>query len=327
MAQYQNRLVRCLLLPLALAGAAFAASLAIGRYPIPWGRLLADPIACRVFFNLRLARTCMALTAGFALGAAGSVYLAVFQNPLASPDIIGVSSGASAGAAVSILLLGGGAGATALAALAGGLAAVCAALVLDSLARRTGAMTLVLSGIVVSSMAQAGLMLMKLTADPEKELAAIEFWTMGSLADVTMVKFRGVLPWTALGLTGLCLLHRQILLLGLAEHDACMLGVPVRHMRRIVLVLATLAVSSVVSVTGLISFVGLLAPHMARLLTRSSRFSTALLSGWIGGCLLLVSDILARSIAPGEVPISIITSLLGAPFLFFLVCRRGRPYG
>lgn len=322
-----KRLFCPLSLSLLLTGAAFAASLAVGRYPIPWCQLFADDMACRVFFNLRLARTCMALTAGFALGVAGSVYQSVFHNPLASPDIIGVSSGASVGAAASILLLGGSAATTALAALTGGLAAVCAALVLGSLSRHRGMIVLVLSGIVTSSLAQAGLMLMKLVADPEKELAAIEFWIMGSLADVTMVKFRSVVLWTALGLAGLFLLQRQILLLGLADNEAYMLGVPVKLMRCIVLVLATLVTSSVVSITGLISFVGLLAPHMARLLTRSSRFSTTLLAGFIGGCLLLASDVLARSIAPSEVPISIVTSLLGAPFLFWLLCRKERPDG
>lgn len=308
---------------LVLTGAAFAASLAVGRYPIDWAQLAADGMDWRVFLTLRVPRTCMALFAGFALGVAGSVYQAVFQNPLAAPDIIGVSSGASVGAAAAILLFGGGVALTALLAFAGGMAAVLIVLALAGFARRQGVTGIVLAGIAVNALTQSLLMLMKLTADPERQLAAIEFWTMGSFADVTLQKLSGVLPLALPGLLGLFLLHRQILLLGLGEDEARMLGVPVGVMRRVVLLLATLVTGAVVSVTGLISFIGLLAPHIARLLTRSSRFSTTILSGLVGGALLLCADILARSIGSSEVPVSIITSLIGAPFLFWLMCRRG----
>lgn len=308
---------------LVLTGAAFAASLAVGRYPIDWAQLMADGMDRRVFLTLRLPRTCMALLAGFALGVAGSVYQAVFQNPLAAPDIIGVSSGASVGAAAAILLFGGGVVLTALLAFAGGMAAVLVVLSLAGFARRQGVTGIVLAGIAVNALTESLLMLMKLTADPEKQLAAIEFWTMGSFADVTLQKLCGVLPLAVIGLAGLFLLHRQILLLGLSDDEARMLGVPVGMMRRVVLLLATLVTGVVVSVTGLISFIGLLAPHIARLLARSSRFSTTVLSGIVGGALLLCADILARSIGSSEIPVSIITSLLGAPFLFWLMCKRG----
>lgn len=308
---------------LVLTGAAFAASLAVGRYPIDWAQLMADGMDRRVFLTLRLPRTCMALLAGFALGVAGGVYQAVFQNPLAAPDIIGVSSGASVGAAAAILLFGGGVVLTALLAFAGGMAAVLVVLSLAGFARRQGVTGIVLAGIAVNALTESLLMLMKLTADPEKQLAAIEFWTMGSFADVTLQKLCGVLPLAVIGLAGLFLLHRQILLLGLSEDEARMLGVPVGMMRRVVLLLATLVTGVVVSVTGLISFIGLLAPHIARLLARSSRFSTTVLSGIVGGALLLCADILARSIGSSEIPVSIITSLLGAPFLFWLMCKRG----
>ena len=120
---------------------------------------------------------------------------------------------------------------------------------------------------------------------------------------------------------------RQVLLLSAEEGEARMLGVPVRWMRRIVLLLATLVTGAIVSVTGLISFIGLIAPHIARLLTRSSRFSTTVLAGLCGGGLLLLADCLARSISASEVPVSIITSLLGAPFLFYLMCRKGDLHG
>lgn len=312
---------------LVFTGVAFAASLAVGRYPIEWTNLGVEGMDRRVFLTLRLPRTSMALIAGFTLGVAGSVYQVVFQNDLAAPDIIGVSSGASVGAAAAILLFGGGVVLTALLAFAGGMAAVLVVLSLAGFARRQGVTGIVLAGIAVNALTQSLLMLMKLTADPEKQLAAIEFWTMGSFADVTMQKLWGVLLLTVPGLAGLFLLHRQILLLGLGEEEAKMLGVPVGVMRRIVLMLATLVTGAVVSVTGLISFIGLLAPHIARLLTRSSRFFTTVLSGLVGGALLLWADILARSIGSSEIPVSIITSLLGAPFLFWLMCREEKRYG
>jgi len=316
------RTVKIFIFALLLVLGAFVLSLAVGRFPITLDGIRNDPYTARVFFTLRLPRACMALAAGAALGAAGSVYQTVFQNPLASPDIIGVASGASVGAAASVLLADGAF--IALFAFSGGFIAVLAALALSALSGRKGIANLVLSGIVVNALAQSVLMLLKLTADPEKELASIEFWTMGSFADVTLSKLVSCLPWIVLGLGGIFLLRRQILLLGLDEDEAKMLGVPVKYMRPLALMLATLITGAVVSVTGLISFIGLLAPHTAKLLTRSSRFSTTVLSGLCGGILMLLADVLARSIGGSEIPVSIITSLLGAPFLFWLMCgRRG----
>lgn len=306
-----------------LAGAVFL-SLTVGRYPITWEGLWSDPYMAHIFVTLRLARTCMVTLAGFALGVAGSVYQMIFRNPLAAPDIIGVASGASAGAAAGILLFGGGGVVTTLWAFGGGFLAVLAALALSAVTRDRGIANLVLSGIVVNALAQSVLMLMKTAADPEKELASIEFWIMGSFADMTASKFLGAAPWVLAGLAGLVLLRRQIMMLALDEEEAKMLGVPVGAMRTSILLLATLVTGAVISVTGLISFVGLLAPHIARLLTGSSRFSTTVLSGLCGSILLLLADVLARSIGGSEVPISIVTSLLGAPFLFWLMCKRGR---
>lgn len=303
-------------------GGAFLLSLGVGRYPIRWDQIFASTMDSRVFFTLRLPRSAMALVAGAGLGMAGSVYQRVLGNPLASPDIMGVASGATVGAAASILWLGGGVLTTAFAAFWGGMAAVVLVLAMAGISRRRGVMGIVLAGISVQAVVQALLMLMKLAADPEKELASIEFWTMGSFAGVTMDKFLGASVLALAGMIGLCLLSRPLLLLGLEEDEARMLGVPVKALRWGVLLLATLVTGSIVSVTGLISFVGLLAPHMARLITRSSRFSTTLLAAEMGAVLLLAADIIARSVGSSEVPVSIVTSLLGGPFLFWLLCRK-----
>ena len=297
------------------------ASLSVGKYPLSIEKLFAgNEMQWRVFVTLRLSRTIVGVMGGFALGVAGFVYQTVFRNPLASPDIIGVSSGASAGAAAGILFLSGAAAVT-LSAFAGALLAVIFALALSSLDRSGKNSTIVLAGIAVHSLAQTALMALKLTADPERELASIEYWIMGGLNGINLYAIGVNLLLCAVCMAALFLLHRQVILLSAEEGEARMLGVNVGKLRLAVLLIATLVVSSVVSLTGLISFVGLLAPHGARLLTRNNRIGTMLLSGLMGGILLCGADILARSVAVTELPVSIFTSILGAPFLIFLIVR------
>ena len=297
------------------------AGLFVGKYPLSMQQLLAgDAMQWRVFLTLRCSRTLVGVIGGFALGVSGFVYQTVFGNPLASPDIIGVSSGASAGAAAGILFLSGAAAVTA-SAFAGALLAVVLALTLSSLNRSGKSSTIVLAGIAGHSLAQTVLMCLKLTADPERELASIEYWMMGSLNGVSVHSIGGNLILCVLCMGVLFLLHRQIILLSAEEGEARMLGVQVAQLRLLVLMVATLSVSSVVSLTGLISFVGLLAPHGARLLTGQNRMGTMLLGGLLGGILLCGADILARSVASTELPVSIFTSVLGAPFLIFLIVQ------
>ena len=298
-----------------------AASLFVGKYPLTLeGLLSGDVMQLRVFWTLRASRTAVGVIGGFALGAAGFVYQTVFRNPLASPDVIGVSSGASAGAAAGILFLSGAAAVTA-SAFAGALAAVVLALALSSLDRAGRNGTIVLAGIAAHALAQTALMCLKLTADPERELASIEYWIMGSLNGISGYSIGVNLLLCLLCVSALFLLHRQILLLSAEEGEARMLGADVGRLRLAVLLLATLAVSCVVSLSGLISFVGLLAPHGARLLTKRNRVGTMLLGGMLGSILLTGADILARSVSSTELPVSIFTSLLGAPFLIFLIIR------
>lgn len=288
-----KRTALCLLGATLCVFMAFGAALYFGRYPITLQALLAgDAMAVRTFTVLRLPRAVMALAGGFGLGVAGFVYQTVFRNPLASPDIIGVSSGASVGAAFAILFVSSGTLGTTVCAFAGGLAAVFLSLGLAAAAPGRSKMNLVLAGIAVHALAQTLLMLLKLTADPEKELASIEYWIMGSLAGVTQSRV-----W---------------------------FPVPMGRMRFLLLTLATLVVAAVVSVTGLISFVGLLAPHCARLLAGHNRRSTSLLSGLVGSTLLLAADTIAKTVAATELPVSIFTSLLGVPFLLYLIIKPGR---
>lgn len=297
-------------------------SLFVGKYPLSLRALMdGDAMQWRVFGTLRVSRTLVGAVGGFALGVAGFVYQTIFRNPLASPDIIGVSSGASAGAAAGILFLSG-AGAVTAASFAGALAAVIIVLGLSALDKTGKNSTIVLSGIAVHSLAQTALMCLKLTADPERQLSSIEYWIMGSLNGISGYSITGNLLLCLLCLGTLFLLHRQIILLSGEEGEVRMLGVSVGRLRLFVLLTATLTVSAVVSLTGLISFVGLLAPHGARLMTKNNRPSTMLLGGLLGGSLLIGADLLARSLAAAELPVSIFTSMLGAPFLIILISRR-----
>ena len=299
-------------------------SLAVGRYPLHIKSLLeGDAMQMRIFRQLRLPRGVMALLAGFSLGLAGSVYQCVFRNPLASPDIIGTASGASVGAAAAILFLGGGAAATSFASFLGGSAAVCSCFLLCRLTGKNNRMTLLLTGILMNAFFQAILMILKTVADPEKELAAIEFWLMGSLADVTLARLRRALPFMLTGILGCVILERPVEMLQLPDDEAVMLGLPVRLTRFLALAFATLASGSVISFCGLITFVGLLAPHIARLMLGAESPASRLLSGLVGGALLLLADVFTRLISDAELPISVITSLLGAPLLFLMLYRKG----
>lgn len=301
----------------------FLGSLLIGKYPFSVTELLkGNAREWNIFTTLRLARALTGLFGGFVLGVTGFVYQTVFRNPLASPDIIGVSSGASAGAALGILLFGGAAAVTATA-FFGALLAVGMAVLLASSDRTGRNSSLVLSGIAVHAVMQAVLMSLKILADPERQLSAIEFWIMGSLAGVRMVDIKLSFIVSAICVLALFLLHRQTLLLSQEEGEAMMLGADVKKLRILILLFATLAVAAIVSITGLISFIGLLAPHTARLLTKDNKSRTMLLSGLLGAALLLLADILARSIGSSELPVSIFTSIMGAPFLIVLAMRKG----
>ncbi len=306
-------------------------SICIGKYPISTGEIWdivmgkpIDPLTRNVFLTLRLPRTLMALLAGYGLSVAGSVYQTIFKNPLASPDIVGVSSGASMGAAFAIVFLNGGTAAIAFSAFAGGVLTVLFLLGLVGISNNKSIATYVLSGIVINAFTQAVIMILKFFADPERQLASIEFWTMGSFGGITDDKIKAIIPFYLVGLLGLIVLRWQITLLSLSDDEGKTLGVRVQYLRCGVLLCATLVVASTVSITGLISFVGLIAPHIGRLLLQRNNFKTTVFSGLVGAFILVAADCLARSISSSEIPISIMTSMIGAPFLAYLMSRGKR---
>lgn len=299
--------------------ALFLMSLFIGKYPFTLDGLMhGDERQWLVFRTLRLSRALVGVIGGFALGIAGYVYQTVFRNPLASPDIIGVSSGASAGAAMGILFFGGTAMIT-VCAFGGAFLTVVLTLFLASIDKSGRKSTVVLAGIAVHSLAQTILMCLKLMADPEKELASIEYWIMGSLNGINSHQINMNIAVIAVAMVVLFLLNRKTIILSADEGEATMLGLNVVATRLVVLVTSTVAVAAVVSMTGLISFIGLISPHIARKLTKRNDLPTMLLCGIIGASLLELADILARSAAQTELPVSIFTSIIGVPFLVFII--------
>lgn len=303
-------------------------SLCVGKYPLSVKEIAGicflgeEGMKSRVFFNLRLPRTVMALMAGIGLGVAGSVYQTIFKNPLASPDIIGISSGANLGAAVVIVIASDSLLGIAGGAFLGGILAVGLVILLVRATNSNATATYVLGGVIISSVTKALIMLLKYYADSESKLASIEYWTMGSLASVTSEKVLMVLPFWVIGFLGLMLMHRQVLLLALNEDECRSLGVRIRPIRLTILFLSTLLVASVICVTGLISFAGLIAPHIANLMIKKRGIASMLLSGLTGALVLVVSDICARMMTSSEVPISILTTVIGVPVLVWFMCKR-----
>jgi iron complex transport system permease protein len=308
----------------------FVVSIFIGKYGLTIEEIYKiithtseDPMAINVFYKLRLPRSIMVVLAGIGLAMAGSVFQTLFKNPLASPDIIGVTSGASVGAAFSIVFLAGNVFTIALGAFLGGIIAISFVIGLVRLSNSNDIQTYVLSGIVINAISNGIIMALKYFSDPENELGTIEFWIMGSFGSITSEKLIMILPFFLIGMVGIFLMRWTINILSLSDDEGKALGIAVERSRYLILLLATLIVASIVSVTGLISFVALIPPHIARTILRRNDFWTTVFSGLLGAILITISDCLARSLLYSELPISIITSFIGAPYLAFLVWKKG----
>lgn len=286
-----------------------------------------NQMAINVFYNLRVPRSIMVVLGGIGLGMAGSVFQTIFKNPLASPDIIGVTSGANVGAAISIVLLSGTTFSVAFGAFLGGLASILFVIGMVRISNTKDIQTFVLLGIVINAISNGIIMTLKYFADPENELGAIEFWTMGSFGSVTEEKVKIIFPIYCIGIIGILIMRWTINVLSLSDDEGRTLGISVEKMRFIVLFFSTLVVASIVSITGLISFVALIPPHIARTILKRNDFKTTIFSGLLGATLMALSDILARLLLPSELPISIITSFIGAPYLGFLVYKRNKNKG
>jgi iron complex transport system permease protein len=290
-----------------------------------------DPQLQTIVWDLRLPRIFLALLIGGGLGVAGALMQALFHNPMADPYIVGVSSGAAVGA-VTALALGIGAtvlglNATSLLAFSGALAVT---LLVYTLSRRGGRVhvpTLLLNGIAVGALASA-LTAFVLLQQQSSDMRAVLAWLMGGLTSADWPRVASLLPYTVVGVTVALVWQRELNILALGEETAHYLGVDLERTKLLLLAVASLLAAACVAVGGIIAFVGLVVPHLARLLVGPNH--RVLLPACVlgGGLLLVWADVVARTIVPGsEVPIGIITSALGSPFFLFLLWRRGSERG
>ena len=309
-----------------------AVSLAIGPLRLSVSEILAalqgrgSDQAATVVWQIRLPRIAAALMAGAALAAAGAAYQTLFRNPLVSPDILGVSAGAGLGAVLGIFLSLPVFGIQLLA-FVGGMAAVALVGIVASAVRNTDhTLVLVLTGVVVGALAGAMTSLLKVLADPYDQLPAITFWLLGSLASVTPDDIWPVLPAVLIGLVPLVLLGWRINVLSMGDDEARALGVETGRLRLMVIAAATLATAAVTALAGVLGWVGLVIPHIARMLVGPDFTRLLPISILLGAGYLLIVDTLARTISGTEVPLGILTAVVGAPFFIWLLARGRRAW-
>lgn len=309
-------------------------SLSVGRLGIDPGEAIAaslrrltgdfDATPSRaeiVLWNVRFPRVVAAISIGAAVSAAGAAYQGLFHNPLAAPDVLGVSAGASLGAMLGLFLSLPVVAVQGLS-FVGGLCAVAIVQAIAALVRqRDPALVLVLAGVAVSSLCGAAISLIKLLADPYTQLPTMTYWMLGSLGAVTLHDVAAALPALAAGVLVMFLLRWRLTVLSFGDEDARALGLDVVRLRGVFIAAATLVTAAAVSISGAIGWVGLVIPHVARLVAGPdfSRLLPATLL--LGGSFLLVVDTLARCLATVEIPLGILTAIVGAPFFLFLLAR------
>ncbi len=275
----------------------------------------------RVVLYSRLPRVIAAIAVGASLALAGASYQGVFRNPLVSPDLLGVSNGACVGAAISILLGLGYAG-NVIFAFLGGLLAVVLTVLLPSLIRQKSTIALVLSGVIVGGFFSSLLGLLKYIADPDTELAEITYWQLGSFAKVKQEALLVILPIMLLsGLVIYCLRWR-INVISLGDKEAQTLGVSLYKERGMIILCSTLLTASSICLSGTIGWIGLIMPHMARMLVGQNNRYVIPTSALLSAIFLVIVDNTARNLTGAEIPLSIITGFIGTPFFAFILVRQ-----
>ena len=275
-----------------------------------------------VIFNIRIPRILVSLIVGSGLATAGASFQALFSNPLATPDTLGCANGASFGAALGILL-GLNASGIQISALIFGILAVVLVFVFTRYRHANQIMMIILGGMVVSSLFSALVSLIKYVADPNDVLPVITFWLMGSFSNSTVRSLYTGVPMIILGMMILYLMRYRMNALSLKEEEAASLGINVRQNRMIVIIASSLITASVVSMCGVVGWVGLLIPHISRMLFGNNH--TKVIPGCIvfGALFMLIIDTIARCMYQAEIPVSILTAIIGAPVFLLLLRKTG----
>ena len=325
----QRKPIMILLILTAILAGLFLFSFILGHYDVPLQEVVRilftgtsdDPRMFAAISNIRLPRIVMACLVGCSLSSAGVSFQSVFQNPMASPDILGASSGACFGAALAILLNFSHTGITLFAFLFS-LLSIVLVYVIGKASRRNRVVAILLAGMMVSSLFSAGTSYIKLVADPGNQLPAITYWLMGSLSGTRKSDISFVIWPMLIGLVPLLLLRWRINLLTLNEEEAETMGVHTGRLRLVVIICATVLTAAAVSVSGMIGWVGLVIPHLCRKLVGNDcrwLFPAVMIFGAI---FLLLVDNVSRNLLPVEIPIGILTAFIGAPFFIFLMTRK-----
>jgi iron complex transport system permease protein len=312
-------------------------SLCAGRYPIGIegiGRILMKSAGIRgildppsrdielIFWNVRLPRIILSFAIGCGISISGAVYQALFRNPLAAPEILGVTAGSGFGAALVILFVSGMTLAVQASAFLFGVVAVSLTYLLASRSWDKTASVLVISGIVVSAFFQAGLSMLMYIADPFDQLAQIISWIMGSFHTASWTKVGITAPIIVIGSVLITVFRWRLNVMTQHEEHTLSLGIDILRWRFFYIGICTLMVAASVAAVGTIAWVGLIVPHIARYLAGTDHRRLIPAAAFIGGTFLLLMDTLARTMLPSEIPISIVTSVIGAPFLGYLVVNR-----
>ena len=275
-----------------------------------------------VLYYIRLPRILTVILVGAALSLSGAAYQNIFRNPLVSPDILGVSAGAGLGVALGLLYTDGSIFYVYLTAFVFGTAAVALTYWLSKLAGGKNTMFMVLAGIVVSSLANALISLLKYLADPMQNLPGIVFYLMGGFSRIGWQEFYLLLPVVFFSLTVILFLRWQLNIVSLGTREAASLGVETEKIKLIVIIFSTVMVAAATAAAGQVSWIGLVIPHIARFIFGSRYRYYLPASAILGGFSLLLMDNLARTVSGAEIPISIITALIGAPFFAYLLITK-----
>ncbi|MGN1332469.1 MAG: FecCD family ABC transporter permease [Lachnospiraceae bacterium] len=309
-------------------------AMGFGRYSISIGQIIntllpkgfameeVDPNVKTVIYSIRLPRVLLAALAGGGLAVSGAAFQSIFSNPLATPDTLGVATGASFGATLGIML---GLGAVGIQGCAFILGIVCVGLVyfISRIKGESTIIMIILSGMVISSLFDAMVSLIKYAADPQDTLPEITFWLMGSLSGVGYRDLLMGCPFIIIGMAVIFFLRWKLNTLSLHEDEAKSLGVNVKMIRTLTIIASAMITASVVSLCGKIGWVGLLIPHVSRMLFGNDNKGVVPASIGFGAIFMVVIDTIARSATAAEIPISILTAVIGAPFFIVLLRKTG----